>query len=146
MDGPAVGPGVSPSYCMTPPDRVGTAGPRRTPPGLPLTLLARAPAIRYSPSVFAMHSCGESMITCRSFDSRRVSSAFVVAALLALSLLVPATAQEKTALVGATLIDGTGRAPVPDAVVVIEGDKITAAGPASSITVPTGARVLRLSG
>ena len=87
------------------------------------------------------------MFTCRSFDSRRrVSSAFVVAAFLALSLLVPATAQEKTALVGATLIDGTGRAPVPDAIVVIEGDKITAAGPASSVTVPTGARVLRLSG
>ena len=65
------------------------------------------------------------MSTYRSFDSRRrVSSAFVVTAFLALSLLAPATAQEKTALVGATLIDGTGRAPVPEAIVVIEGDKI----------------------
>jgi imidazolonepropionase-like amidohydrolase len=43
-------------------------------------------------------------------------------------------------------IDGTGSAPVPDAIVVIEGDKITAAGPASSVTVPTGARALRLPG
>ena len=32
-------------------------------------------------------------------------------------------------LTGATLIDGTGAAPVPDAAVVIDGDRITAAGP-----------------
>ena len=31
-------------------------------------------------------------------------------------------------LTGATLIDGTGAAPVPDAAVVIDGDRITAAG------------------
>ena len=33
-------------------------------------------------------------------------------------------------LTGATLIDGTGAAPVPDAAVVIDGDRIAAAGPA----------------
>ena len=31
-------------------------------------------------------------------------------------------------LTGATLIDGTGAAPVPDAAVVIDGDRVTAAG------------------
>ena len=40
-------------------------------------------------------------------------------------------AQDVTAVVGGTLIDGTGRAPVPNAVVVVEGNHITAAGPAS---------------
>ena len=107
---------AAPNQLARPPRRKHHQGP---------PLLARATAIRYSPSVFALHSCGELMSTYRSFDSRRrVSSAFVVTAFLALSLLAPATAQEKTALVGATLIDGTGRAPVPEAIVVIEGDKI----------------------
>ena len=32
-------------------------------------------------------------------------------------------------LTGATLIDGTGAAPVPDAAVVIDGERIIAAGP-----------------
>ena len=42
-------------------------------------------------------------------------------------------------LTGATLIDGTGRAPIADAVVVIEGDRIAAAGPRQATTWPTGA-------
>jgi len=44
----------------------------------------------------------------------------------------------------ARLIDGTGRAPVADAVVVITDDRITAVGPASSVAVPTGAKVIDL--
>lgn len=35
----------------------------------------------------------------------------------------------KTAIVGATLIDGTGRPPVPDSTVLIDGDRVVAAGP-----------------
>jgi imidazolonepropionase-like amidohydrolase len=42
------------------------------------------------------------------------------------------------AITGATLIDGTGGAGVPDAVVVIANGKIVAAGPRSSTTVPSG--------
>ena len=44
-----------------------------------------------------------------------------------------------TAISGATLIDGNGGEPVPDAVVVIRGGRIAAAGPASRVTVPAGA-------
>ena len=33
------------------------------------------------------------------------------------------------AIVGATLIDGTGASPIEDSVVIVEGDRITAAGP-----------------
>jgi len=34
---------------------------------------------------------------------------------------------------GATPIDGSGRAPLPDAVVVVAGDRIRAAGPRRSV-------------
>lgn len=47
-----------------------------------------------------------------------------------------------TAVVGATLIDGTGGAPLPDAVVVITGKRITAVGPRASVPVPGGARII----
>ncbi len=55
--------------------------------------------------------------------------------------------QEKTAqkeepviaLVGGTLIDGTGRAPVPNTTVLIQGQRIKAVGPAEKVKVPEGA-------
>jgi imidazolonepropionase-like amidohydrolase len=59
-------------------------------------------------------------------------------ALLALAA-VPAGAQT-VAIVGATLIDGTGAEPVKDAVVVIDGGRITAVGPRTRVAVPAGAR------
>jgi hypothetical protein len=50
------------------------------------------------------------------------------------------------ALIGASLIDGTGRAPVNDAVVVYDRDKIVAAGPRASVVVPAGAAIVDVSG
>lgn len=49
-----------------------------------------------------------------------------------------------TVLRAARLIDGTGRAPVVNAAVVITDDRITAVGPASRITTPAGAKVIDL--
>jgi imidazolonepropionase-like amidohydrolase len=49
-------------------------------------------------------------------------------------------------LAGATLIDGTGAAPVPDAAVVIDGDRITAAGPRGAITWPPDAELIDARG
>jgi imidazolonepropionase-like amidohydrolase len=46
------------------------------------------------------------------------------------------------AITGATLIDGTGAAPVADSVVVIEGDRIIAAGPRAAVKIPKGAQVV----
>ncbi|MDD4902915.1 MAG: amidohydrolase family protein [Candidatus Bipolaricaulis sp.] len=43
------------------------------------------------------------------------------------------------AVVGATLIDGTGRPPVADAVVVVEGERIVAAGAKRSTPIPPAA-------
>jgi imidazolonepropionase-like amidohydrolase len=49
-------------------------------------------------------------------------------------------------LLGGTLIDGTGASPINNSAVVIEGDRIIAAGPRSEITIPTEARVVDVSG
>ncbi|HUI09705.1 MAG TPA: amidohydrolase family protein [Bacteroidota bacterium] len=50
------------------------------------------------------------------------------------------------ALVGGTLIDGTGAPPVEDATVVIEHGRIAAAGPAKSVPIPSSARVVQTRG
>jgi imidazolonepropionase-like amidohydrolase len=52
----------------------------------------------------------------------------------------------KLAFVGATLIDGTGRAPISDSVVVTDGDRIVAAGPHSKTKVPHDAAVIDVRG
>lgn len=54
----------------------------------------------------------------------------------------PAAAQETTAIVGATLIDGNGGPPLEDGTIVWSGDRITAVGPRSAVDVPAGARVI----
>src|SRR4051812_44938455 len=63
------------------------------------------------------------------------------AALIALALIcVRLSAQSPTtAIVGATLIDGNGGPAIADAVVVMSGARIVAAGPRRSVTIPAGA-------
>jgi imidazolonepropionase-like amidohydrolase len=51
-----------------------------------------------------------------------------------------------TALIGGTLIDVTGKPPTPNAVVLIEGDRIVAAGPRSTIKIPDGSKVIDATG
>jgi len=55
-------------------------------------------------------------------------------------------ADETIAIAGATLIDGSGRAPIPDAVVVLKGNSIVAAGKRSQVQIPAGARVIEAPG
>lgn len=50
------------------------------------------------------------------------------------------------AITGATIIDGTGKAPLHDGMVLIEDGRITAVGPARAVTVPAGARKLDARG
>ncbi len=57
-----------------------------------------------------------------------------------------APAQNFTAIVGATLVDGTGGPAVEDAVVLVEGDRIVAVGRAGDLNVPPGAEVIDAGG
>ena len=52
----------------------------------------------------------------------------------------------KLAITGGTLIDGRGRDPVRNATVLIEGERILAVGPASSVSIPKGAEVIDAAG
>lgn len=51
-----------------------------------------------------------------------------------------------TAIMGGLLIDGTGRPPVEDSVVLLRGGKIVAAGPAASVPIPRGAEFVDAKG
>jgi imidazolonepropionase-like amidohydrolase len=59
---------------------------------------------------------------------------------------VPGVPPPPRALVGATLVDGTGAAPVPDAVVVLRDGKIDCAGSRSACPVPDGIDTVDLRG
>jgi imidazolonepropionase-like amidohydrolase len=49
-------------------------------------------------------------------------------------------------LINGTLIDGTGADPIKDAVLIIQGERIVAVGPRSSISIPAGAQIIDVQG
>lgn len=59
---------------------------------------------------------------------------------------LPGVPPPPKALVGATLLDGTGAAPIPDSVVVLREGKIDCAGSRAACPVPAGIDVLDLTG
>ena len=77
---------------------------------------------------------------------RSISATVLFVALVSIPLGRRAGAQQNagttTAIVGATVIDGTGAAPIPNATVVIKDKRITALGPRDKVTVPAGATVI----
>ena len=59
----------------------------------------------------------------------------------------PATTRAASiAFTGATIIDGTGRAPVANATILVTGGRITAIGPAAEVTIPREAERIALTG
>jgi imidazolonepropionase-like amidohydrolase len=54
----------------------------------------------------------------------------------------PAPQSATLAIVGGTLINGTGVAPLADSVILISAGRITAAGTRASVTIPAGATVI----
>jgi imidazolonepropionase-like amidohydrolase len=80
--------------------------------------------------------------------ARRPAFAFAAApvALFAVVTFWHAPFPQTIALVNGTLIDGTGAAPVRDAVVVVQNDRILAAGSRASVTVPPGAQIIDVRG
>ena len=87
------------------------------------------------------------MNTDNSFRAR--AAGMLLAALCAAAAPLAAQAADSTralALVGVTLIDGTGAAPRADQTVIVQGDRITAICPRRDCPVPPGTEVLELTG
>lgn len=83
--------------------------------------------------------------------SARVATASLTTALLALALGLTAVepaaqAPGIRAYTGMRLFDGTNRAPIANATLVVRDGKVVAAGPVSSVTVPAGAERIALTG
>ncbi len=80
--------------------------------------------------------------------ARRWLAAHAVAACLVATATGPAVAAEPrlTALVGGTLIDGFGGAPLADSVVLIEGERIRAVGTVGTLPVPPEAELVSTEG
>ena len=69
--------------------------------------------------------------------------AFSVVAVVALTAQQPAPVK---AFTGMRLVDGTDRAPIDNATIVVRDGRVAAAGPAASVTIPAGAERVSLTG
>ena len=67
---------------------------------------------------------------------------FLFTACLALHLAGASAVAQVTAITHATLIDGSGAAPLPDATIVMEAGRIRDIGPSSQVTPPPGAAIV----
>ena len=76
----------------------------------------------------------------------RQSVAAIAASIALLTLLSPALAQERTALVGGRLIDGFGHAPIDDSVILIYDDTILDVGTVDTLPVPDSYTVVSTEG
>src|SRR5690242_9929475 len=56
-------------------------------------------------------------------------------------------AQESTVVIeGGTLIDGTGRGPVANSVVIVQGNRIDSVGVKGKLTIPPNAKIINAAG
>ena len=62
--------------------------------------------------------------------------------LLALGVAAAVPAADGLAVVGATVIDGTGAAPIVDGVVLVQGERIAAVGPRARVSLPKGITIV----
>ena len=76
----------------------------------------------------------------------RISVCFLWFSLLFLSNAIGLSAAEEgskiVVLTGAKVIDGAGHSPVENAVLIIQGDKVSAVGPFGSVDYPADAEVI----
>jgi len=73
----------------------------------------------------------------------------VLVGVLAVAAVVTLPAQQPAAVkafTGMRLIDGTDRAPIDNATILVRDGRIAAAGPAASVTIPAGAERVSLAG
>jgi imidazolonepropionase-like amidohydrolase len=69
-------------------------------------------------------------------------------ALAFIATLLPVAAAQAAAIVlaGGTVIDGYGNPPIPDGIIVIEGDRILAVGGVGQVAIPDGAEIISTEG
>jgi len=77
---------------------------------------------------------------------KRLLTLLLLSLIAAAALFKSQAADQTIAIVGATLLDGSGRAPLRNSVVVVSGDSIVAAGPRDRVKVPADARVIEAAG
>ena len=71
----------------------------------------------------------------------------IASAVALLSVTTPAQQPAATiAFTGARVIDGTDRAPIDNATILVRDGKVVAVGPAAGVTVPAGVRRVALAG
>ena len=76
-----------------------------------------------------------------------IKTGFAIACLVAAALAGGLSAQAQTLVIqGGTLIDGTGRPPIDNSVIVIEGDRFKAVGRGGEVAIPAGAQVVDVRG
>ena len=63
----------------------------------------------------------------------------IVVLILLIAFVLAVNAAGTTAIVGGTVVDLDGKAPIENAVIVVEGDRIAAIGEADSVEIPDGA-------
>lgn len=88
-----------------------------------------------------------------SFQSKSVLTKQITWAIIFLILSLSIFGQEKQikkeepviALVGGTLIDGTGKEPMANAAVIIQGERIIAVGPKDKVKIPQGAPIINVA-
>src|SRR5437867_2545591 len=85
---------------------------------------------------------GVTVPTASASISRRWTGARRALAVAALCALGGAARADDLAVVGATLLDGTGSPPISDSVLVVSGERIRAAGPRAAVSIPKGIRIV----
>lgn len=81
---------------------------------------------------------------------RRLAPIFAALLVFALLPVVATGAQSlagtTTAFTGATIIDGTDRAPIANATLLVRDGRVVVAGPSARVTIPAGAARVDLAG
>ena len=78
--------------------------------------------------------------------TRRLAQSAAFAVVLALAPVHAVHAQAVTAFTGVTLIDGTSRAPIANATLLVRDGRVVAAGPSTRVAIPNGAQRVVLTG
>src|SRR5262245_2173157 len=82
----------------------------------------------------------------RAREDAMVGKSFAAALLGAAAFFAHGAQAQNLVVQGGTLIDGTGGAPIENAVIVIEGNRFRAVGRRGEVAIPPGAHIIDVSG